>query len=138
MRQAVDKYIKENRHRKFKWGEFDCVIFALGAVEAQTGQPPVDLVRYPYNTAIGAQAVFRDMMNRVGVDDIMQLIDTVLIRCDHVPPTGGIVLKHTDRAGVGGFAIGIVSGNNGFFADIDGLRSIRLDPRTDWYWKVTP
>lgn len=33
----LNKYIAESKDRKFRWGRFDCVIFAMGAVKAITG-----------------------------------------------------------------------------------------------------
>jgi hypothetical protein len=58
-RARLAAYVAASRRRAFAFGAFDCVLFAAGAVEAQTG---VDLRRElagTYTTEVGAARVLR-------------------------------------------------------------------------------
>lgn len=44
------KVIKDRRTSKFKWGEFDCVLFACDCVKAMTANDPAKEFRNNYST----------------------------------------------------------------------------------------
>ncbi|GAB5378959.1 MAG: hypothetical protein Alis3KO_01060 [Aliiglaciecola sp.] len=57
---ALNQYIRENQHREFAWGTFDCCMFACDAVLALTDIDPAPQYRNQYTTQFGATRMLLD------------------------------------------------------------------------------
>lgn len=51
----ITEYLRENKNRPFKWGDFDCCLFACDIVTLQGGDDFAKDVRGHYKTEIGAK-----------------------------------------------------------------------------------
>ena len=111
--------IEEARHRKFKWGEHDCVLFAAGVVERLTGIDHAAAWRGTYTDEIGA---YRKLRTEGG------MFSAVSARL------GNSVQKfHAQRGDVVAFdtaknrpALGICIGTHCAFAGKEGLSFVKL------------
>ena len=70
----LDKFIEENRHRKFERGEFDCALFAGLALEAMTGEEFVK----PYFRGYKTKKQAFDMLRAGGMDSLIEVANKYL------------------------------------------------------------
>jgi len=57
----LSAWIVANRSREFAWGQWDCILMACSAVEAQTGVDPAAEYRGRYSDARGAAEALREL-----------------------------------------------------------------------------
>ena len=72
----LSAWIAANRSREFVWGEWDCILMACSAVEAQTGDDPAAEYRGRYSDARGAAKALRDL----GKGTLLRTVDAVFER----------------------------------------------------------
>ena len=96
---TLNNYIFQHRKRGFKWGEFDCVRFTFGAVEAITG------VNYLANLDWSNEQEARALLDEKSLDD------RIAEHLESVPPA------FAKRGDIGMYegACGIVIGRNCLF-----------------------
>ena len=70
----LEKYLLKNNNRRFKWGKFDCVIFAAGAFKAVHGTNPLDKLEKPYTGKTGGLK----LIQQLGEGSLWQAADGVL------------------------------------------------------------
>lgn len=70
------QYLADVEGRRFKWGEFDCCLFAAGAVDTQTGSCFLENFWHTYDTRFGACRIIRDTLGRKG--DLADLFNHLL------------------------------------------------------------
>lgn len=122
---SLNDYLASVRDRPFEWGVHDCVQFARGAAEAQTG------AKFPlpeYSGLRGAMALCKRVC-------LVTELDKRFARCKHVPPVGSIVAVQ-DGDGIG-LRLGVVVSDKAAFVSPSGLVFVKLQPATDIYWTVT-
>jgi hypothetical protein len=123
---SLSDYLASVRDKPFEWGVHDCVQFARGAAEAQTG---VTFLLPEYKGLRGALAVCRRVC-------LIAELDKLFTRCAHVPPVGSIVaVQDTEREGIG-YRLGVVVSDRAAFVSPNGLVFAKLRPDTDLYWIV--
>lgn len=57
----LSAFIDANRSRSFEWGQWDCILMACSAVEAQTGVDPAAEYRGRYTDKEGAMLALREL-----------------------------------------------------------------------------
>lgn len=57
--EALHAYVASHMRTPFAWGAHDCVLFAAGAVQAQTGQDPLGGYRRRWTSERGAARVLK-------------------------------------------------------------------------------
>lgn len=72
----LSEWIVANRSREFAWGEWDCILMACSAVEAQTGVDPAEQYRGRYSDARGAAEALREL----GKGTLLKTVDDVFER----------------------------------------------------------
>lgn len=72
----LSAWIAANRSREFAWGEWDCILMACSAVEAQTGVDPAAKYRGRYSDARGAAEALRVL----GKGTLLKTVDDVFER----------------------------------------------------------
>ncbi|QDP64458.1 MAG: hypothetical protein Tp156MES38741_49 [Prokaryotic dsDNA virus sp.] len=72
----LSEWIVTNRSREFAWGEWDCILMACSAVEAQTGVDPAKEYRGRYSDARGAAGALREL----GKGTLLKTVDDVFER----------------------------------------------------------
>jgi hypothetical protein len=123
---SLNSYLESVRDKPFEWGVHDCVLFAKGAAEAQTG------AEFPIPEYVGLRGAI-DLCKRIC---LVSELDKRFERCGHVPPVGSIVaVQDTLRAGIG-YRLGVVVSDKAAFVSPKGLVFAKLRPETDLYWIV--
>ena len=121
--QALSDYLRSKRKEAFAYGSFDCAHFVAGAIQAITGENPMDGVR-EYNSEISSLRVLKEL----GFDDLEKFVDS---KFTSIPvgfaQTGDIVLYDG--------ALGIVVGAKAVFATEIGYTFV---DRSEWLnaWEV--
>ncbi|ATC25215.1 DUF6950 family protein [Caulobacter vibrioides] len=57
--EALHAYVASHMRTPFAWGQHDCVLFAAGAVQAQTGEDPLRAYRGRWASERGAARVLK-------------------------------------------------------------------------------
>lgn len=57
--EALHAYVASHMRTAFAWGQHDCVLFAAGAVQAQTGEDPLRAYRGRWTSERGAARVLK-------------------------------------------------------------------------------
>ncbi|QSX32451.1 hypothetical protein JYB87_11805 [Shewanella avicenniae] len=83
----LNRYILENLNTPFKWGEFDCCLFAANAVKAMTGEDYAAAFRGKYSTKAGATKA----LSRYGAGTIKDTITQLLGEPQNTHPARGDV-----------------------------------------------
>jgi hypothetical protein len=121
--QALSDYLASKRNEAFAYGSFDCAHFVAGAVEAMTGENPMEGIR-EYNSEIASLRVLKEL----GFDDLEQFMDSkftsILVG---FAQTGDIALHDG--------SLGIVIGSKAVFATEIGYTFV---DRSEWVnaWEV--
>lgn len=76
------KYIEDNKNTEFKWGEFDCALFAANCVMLMTGEDPGSAIRGKYTDEVSAKKV---LLKEYGTleqawDSQLQRIETCMVQ----------------------------------------------------------
>lgn len=100
----LSDWIVANRDRPFEWGAWDCVLAAMSAVEAMTGEDPGAAYRGRYDTKEGAAQALRT----IGAGTLLKTVDAQFER----RPTGRA--RRGDLFWFEG-AVGICIGGAGLF-----------------------
>ena len=109
------KYIQHNKHRPFKWGDFDCCLFSADAVLIMTGIDFAEKFRGRYTTKRGATQALKKYGKGTLKETIQQLLGN---------PQKGINYKRGDICLVDseqGIAIGIFMNEEVWTTGIHGL-----------------
>jgi hypothetical protein len=123
---SLSDYLASVRDKPFEWGVHDCVQFARGAAEAQTG---AEFPLPEYSGLRGALALCKRIC-------LIAELDKRFARCKHVPPIGSIVaVQDTERESIG-YRLGVVVSDKAAFVSPSGLVFAKLRPETDMYWIV--
>jgi hypothetical protein len=70
--QELSDYLISKRDLPFQYGSHDCAHFVAGAVEAITGENPMDEITDSYDSQIGSLRVLKGL----GFDDVEQFTDS--------------------------------------------------------------
>lgn len=72
---TIYEYMEQAKATPFKWGKFDCCIYAAGAIEIATGDNP--MMGCPqYNNEVTASIVLRETFGSASVREIfLKLVD---------------------------------------------------------------
>lgn len=81
----LNRYILDNLKTPFKWGEFDCCLFAANAIMAMTGTDYAAAFRGKYSTKAGATKA----LNRYGAGTIKDTITMLLGQPANTHPARG-------------------------------------------------
>lgn len=121
--QELSDYLISKRDIPFEYGSHDCAHFVAGAVEAMTGENPMEGIR-EYDSELGSLRVLKEL----GFDNIEKFTDSkftsILIG---FAQTGDIALHDG--------SLGIVTGSKAVFATEVGYT---LVDRSEWLnaWEV--
>lgn len=74
--ERLTAFLAESRDRSFTWGEFDCILFSMSAVEAQTGIDHAAEYRGRYSDKAGAAAILKAQ----GKGTLLRTLDATLPR----------------------------------------------------------
>ena len=130
MGQRVDNWpaklvevIESNRHRKFRWGTFDCCIWAAMCVDAIRGESFVKMLKDDYGYSNKEQAL--EFLSRFGSTE--SAITEYLGEPQHVNMTsrGDVVVIDYDRDGYN--AAGVFDGQNVIVTGPKGLMRVSRD-----------
>lgn len=122
---CLDAVIEAAQARPFQWGEHDCALFALQAVEAMTGVDYSDGARGSYNSEIGAAKAFL----KRGYRDVVEAASDTF-----GPPINKFLAQRGDLLSYEG-AVGVCVGAHGAFVTAEGLRFIPVSECV-MAWKV--
>ena len=132
----LTRFVANNRDRRHKWGEWDCILMASSAIEAMTGTDPAAEYRGRYDDERGAAQALRD----IGEGTLVKTIDAQLERTPVSMARRGDLVEVKGSIGVciGGVAVFVGEerfAENAGIAPRQGLVTI---PRTEWVraWKV--
>lgn len=123
-------WYRDNEHRPFKWGEFDCALAAAGAVTAVTGADLASDFTGRYQDAKGADRA----IHQAGYADLEDLVDDRLggwICNPYRARRGDIVLGELQN----GLTLLVVMGPHAYGPDETGLKSISMD-RWRKAWRI--
>lgn len=59
--QSLSNFLAKHEHRRFEWGQWDCILFACAGVEAMTGHDAAAEYRGRYSDAVGAALALREL-----------------------------------------------------------------------------
>lgn len=117
--KSLNKFLRENANRPFKWAEWDCLTFTNSAWHAMHGRGWADdwLGRYEkaqYPSALKAEYGFKSLP---------EAIDTKLTRCPlKPPPTGALIIaRNASYRFATGYSMGIAVGSRGAFLGVSGV-----------------
>lgn len=121
-RSALADYINDVAGKPFAWGEFDCALFAAGAVQAMTGEDFAAPYRGNYRTLAGG-------LKRLKADGFDNHADFAASVLEEIHPShaqvGDVAAVKVDDAGL--YALGVVQGSRILFVRQEGgLGSIDL------------
>ena len=69
--ERLEQYLSSCSQKDFKWGRFDCALFATDAIQAMTGQDLAHRFRRRYRSAYGAKRLTRKY------GSLLQLADAI-------------------------------------------------------------
>ena len=122
-------YLQENLDTPFKWGTFDCCLFAANAVHAMTGKDFAEPFRGKYTTEKGAAKA----LIKYGNGDIKSTLNAIFGPLKPRLNAGrdDLVLVETDT----GDALGVVASGKIWVATLNGLATMPLN-RALGCWSV--
>ena len=122
--QDLSDYITSKRDEPFEYGVNDCAMFASGAVEAMTGENPMEEFIGSYDSLTGSLRSLKS----IGEGSLEATID---VKFDQIE------IGRAQRGDLAFFdgSVGVVSGGFAYFVSDDGLERI---PRDYWdkCWRV--
>lgn len=119
--KALSWYIKTSIDTPFKWGEFDCCLFACNCVIALMGVDPGKAYRGRYSTAIGAKRALTKYADGTIEGAFNQVFGEFKPRLNL--GRGDLVLVATEL----GNAVGVISGAQIWVTGPAGLTSLPLN-----------
>jgi hypothetical protein len=121
----LENYIRVNRDRIFRWGHFDCCLFAAGAIDAMTDSKFSDALAGTYLTPDGAMK----RMLKMGFHDVFSAAKkwTGYKEVDLRSASRGDICGHAKTAMYPLGMLGVVYGHLVLFPGDEGLKSVRLD-----------
>jgi hypothetical protein len=129
------QYFDDIRHEPFEWGLHDCLKFADGAIEAQTGELIFTDWYGRYKTEWGCLLNYRRQLRRTGFCDIIEAVDSRLSRFSgKIPPRGSIIGRKAEPM-ITGLILGVVISDKAVFLSEDGLQFVSIVPG-DIFWSV--
>lgn len=133
--KRLDCFVESVRHKKFEWGDNDCLSFVGGCLEAQTGENKITDWSGSYSTRWGAFLNYRRKLYSFGFDSIIEALDARFERqCVRLPSRGCIILR-PQKSAVMSFVFGIVLSEYAAFVGSDGLVFTLIDD-DDLFWGV--
>ena len=119
------RYVTENRDRKFRWGHFDCCLFAAGAVDAMTGS---DFTHDLFGAYFDEMAAMKKIL-RMGCNNVFDCAKKVtkFPEVNIRAACRGDIVGHAKTAMYPLGMLGIVYGHVVMFPSDSGLKSVRLD-----------
>lgn len=122
--EELSDYIASKRDEPFQYGVNDCCMFAAGAVEAMTGENPMEEFFGSYDTLTGSLKAIKT----IGEGSLEATIDSKFEEVE---------LGRAQRGDLAFFdgSVGVISGGFAYFVSDDGLERI---PRDYWdkCWRV--
>ncbi|UAB76949.1 hypothetical protein INR77_08820 [Erythrobacter sp. SCSIO 43205] len=115
---ALSAFMQENQWRTFKWGEWDCILFATAAAKVITGEDRGADYRGRYSDQKGARQALRD----IGKGTLLRTVDANFVR----KPVGNA--QRGDLVWRDG-CVGICLGSTAAFLTDDKLLEIAGAPR---------
>lgn len=101
---ALTRFLAENRERPFRWGSFDCCLFAANVVREMTGTDPAAAYRGQYHTMLGAARVLKGSVLTM-VESMAKQYGTFRFPSPREARPGDVVLGSLDR----GDTLGVVT-----------------------------
>lgn len=119
----LSEYLISKREVPFEYGSHDCAHFVAGAVEAMTGENPMDDIR-EYDSEIGSLRVLKEL----GFDSIEKFTDSKF-------PSIPVGFAQTGDIALHDGSLGIVLGGKAAFASEVGFVMVS---RSEWEsaWEV--
>jgi len=120
---GLNKYIRENKHRKFCFCKHDCLTFTNEVWEILYGHKwsPDWLGRYGAFTRPDA------LQKEYGFKALEDAIDSKLRRVEGIPPKGALVVTRNAKNWSTGLAMGISVGGSGLFLSETGMVNIPIE-----------
>lgn len=122
---------REARRKTFRWGEFDCCIYAADLVRAMTDTDPMAAFRGRYDSEETARA----LLDRAG--GLRKAIGSALGEHNRIRREqalrGDVVFL---RLETGGYAVGISFGGMASFAAPTGHAWVPIEHCADFAWRV--
>lgn len=120
-RPALTTYILQCQRKPFEWGQFDCALFACGAIEAMTGEDLAKSYRGRYTTAAGGLKLIK----KDGYKDHAAFAKAFLTELDHPSQAmaGDIIAYRTE--GDTGLALGVVNNSHSYALMPTGLGVVK-------------
>jgi len=119
----LNAYIRENKRRKFRFCDHDCLTFTNEVWEILYGHmwSPDWIGRYKAFTRPDA------LQKEYGFKTLEEAIDSKLRRVDGIPPKGALVVTSRARNWSTGLAMGISVGGSGLFLSETGMVNIPIE-----------
>ena len=134
-REALIDFLASVIDRPFQWGNMDCITFANDAVQAQRGNGFVDdlfLLR-DYSSAWGALSLWTISQRQTRKKNIVDLIDSRLIRNDMTyPRVGSVMARRLAQPLIFDHAIGIMGTRGPIYLTPRGFERFDLDGDLAW------
>jgi hypothetical protein len=130
-------YVDSVRYRGFDWSEFDCLVFANGAAQAQLDRDVFDDWIGDYNCYKSAYKHYKGLLKKYNEKSIITAIDGRLNRVDRLMPMrGNIVARGHSDLSVVGITLGVAVSDVIAFVGYNGLEFFRPTDG-DIYWSVS-
>jgi hypothetical protein len=133
-REALIDFLASVIDKPFQWGSMDCCRFANDAVKAQRGYGVVDdLFLRDYSSAWGALRLWTIAQRQTRKKNIIDLIDSRLIRSEMTyPRVGSVVARRLAQPLIFDHAIGIMGTRGPIYLTPRGFERFDLDGDLAW------
>lgn len=111
--KELNQFIRDNKDRPFKWGEWDCLIFTNEAWKAMYGFGWADdwLGRYYKQKEHNLQTLTREQLKQeYGFNTLSEAVSTKLQKIDTFPPLGSLVATNKVKGFSFDYGFGISMG----------------------------
>jgi hypothetical protein len=129
-------YVESVREKSFEWGKFDCLIFANGAVRAQTGKGFCNDWMGDYTDAQSCYKHALRLLKANRWDNIVEAIDTRLTRLQSLMPhRGNIIGRQQEHMSVTGISLGVAVSDQIAFVGNNGIE-FSAPQEDDIFWLI--
>jgi hypothetical protein len=134
--ERLNKMITEVRDKDFSWGSHDCFTFINLVHKEMTGDLLAPEWLGSYKNAYQAKKYYLSMLDKTGISNIVEAIDTKLERINAIcPKRGSIVARRVSGFDVLGYSFGVMVSDRCAFLGADGLEIIPIKD-TDLFWDI--
>ena len=128
--KLLNQFIRENRERPFKWGEWDCLIFTNEAWRVMYGFGWADdwLGRYYKQEKHNLQTLTPTQLKlEYGFSSLGEGVGSKLKRINTFPPVGALVAKKKVSNFSVGYGFGIAMGTNAALLGRKGIEFLPIE-----------